>query len=237
MPGDSAPDRQNAVAIGHTSALPKLASTAVVDRTLRKRPRATKLRHTEHSDTDAGVATNPALLSQPDIISSSSLDTLSFNDDNQLSSLTALRRTENPTREADSDHSYGIDLALLLKPLPDYLQDSSVRRLLDHYDHSVAATMVWVDSHENPWRNIMLPLAIESPPLLLSMLALSAEHLAARMRSSRVETCNEPILSRKYRDKSLELLARQVRDEVRTGSKVGLIRRGPVNSTLATMLM
>jgi Fungal specific transcription factor domain len=134
---------------------------------------------------------------------------------------------------------YGIDPGLTLYSLPEFLQDSSARHLLHHYDQAVAGTMVWFDGTENPWRNTMLPMAIESPSLLLSILGLAAEHLHARMRANNYSSASHQsslMLSRNYREKGLELLARELQDEVRTGNNFGLARRGPANSTLATIL-
>ncbi|KAH7410651.1 fungal-specific transcription factor domain-containing protein [Cadophora sp. MPI-SDFR-AT-0126] len=57
--------------------------------------------------------------------------------------------------------------------------DKTVAQLLYHYDHHIAGLMVWLDSENNAYRRLVLPLAERQPGLMLSILAISAKHLSA----------------------------------------------------------
>ncbi|PYI09845.1 hypothetical protein BO78DRAFT_415401 [Aspergillus sclerotiicarbonarius CBS 121057] len=52
-------------------------------------------------------------------------------------------------------------------------------QLVNHFDSRVAALFTWVDSPDNPWRKIVLPLAQRFTCLRLSILHLAAAHLSA----------------------------------------------------------
>lgn len=104
---------------------------------------------------------------------------------------------------------FAIDFNLSPSPYSGLLKDISVRRLIHYYDHAIAATRAWVDSPDNSWRNIIIPLAMNSPLLLHSVLALSAEHMSARVPSSGLEPG-------RYRRKSLKLLSQALSSELHT---------------------
>jgi hypothetical protein len=74
------------------------------------------------------------------------------------------------------------------------IRSSEERRLLHHYDHIVASNMSWVDCPENPWRHIIIPLALESSPLLNAILAFAAKHInALSFSASRDSTSMIPV--------------------------------------------
>ncbi|GLA59253.1 hypothetical protein AtubIFM54640_010368 [Aspergillus tubingensis] len=60
-------------------------------------------------------------------------------------------------------------------------QSSTVlgERLINHFSRHVVSIFSWIDSHKNPWRKIVLPLAQGSISVRLSILNLAAAHLAA----------------------------------------------------------
>jgi hypothetical protein len=107
---------------------------------------------------------------------------------------------------------FAIDFTLSPSPYPGLLKETSVRRLIHYYDNAIAATRVWVDSPDNSWRNIIIPLAMKSPLLLNSVLALAAEHMCARLPSSGLQSSFQP---GKYRRKSLKLLSQALSSELK----------------------
>jgi len=93
--------------------------------------------------------------------------------------------------------------------------------------------MPWIDGPDNAWRTQILPLSMGSPSLLLGILALAAEHSSARLGES--WSVKNNIASRNYRDKSLELLAQELRTEAL--EEMSMARQGPANAMLATILV
>ncbi|ETI22601.1 hypothetical protein G647_06677 [Cladophialophora carrionii CBS 160.54] len=135
--------------------------------------------------------------------------------------------------EGTFHNQFALDLDVTSQVLPDYLQGRPVRELLHYFDHHVATVMPWVDGPENPWRKLLLPLAFKSESLLLALLALSAEHYASRRGSSL--PLNDGFLSSNYRDKSLQLLARDLRAEVIEDANPP--RQTQASTILATILV
>lgn len=128
------------------------------------------------------------------------------------------------------------------------LQSQAMKQLVHHYDHNLAATLVWVDSFNNPWRNVILPLAYKEPSLLFSILALAAEHLSQRAPDDSLQRINYHIGACRFRDRSLKLLANHLKDEMqgqfdqqkkvkRAGEDHALSRKLFTKTILATMLM
>lgn len=154
----------------------------------------------------------------------------------ELSPQVALVRAveHKTTSHNDYSKSRGFSFAnLSLSPLPSHLQDKSTQYLVQYFDNAVAGTLQWVDSPNSPWRVHMLPLSVQSPSLLLSILALAAEHLTARMGDS--WSGGKAILSRDYRGKCLALLAEDLRAEA-SGKRHVEIEQSRANATLATVL-
>ena len=125
------------------------------------------------------------------------------------------------------------------------LESQNVRFLLHHYSHAVAANMTWADSSENPWRDIIIPMAMESPLVLLSVLAFAAKHISAMAQSAllEAESSRAADYSRMYGNQALQLLAQELRpltslDQTRSSaSLVDSHARSRYNSLLATMLV
>lgn len=130
-------------------------------------------------------------------------------------------------------NQFALDLDMSSYALPEYLQDKPVRQLLHYFNHVVATVMPWVDGPDNPWRTLMLPLTTRSPSLLLALLALSAEHYCSRFES----TLNpeDGFLSSFYRDKSLHLLAQDLRTEIVEDARPP--RQTQASGILATILV
>ena len=110
-----------------------------------------------------------------------------------------------------SSHQISISKTLSLQP---ELQSPEMLELVHHYDHNLAATLVWVDSSDNPWRHVILPLAYNEPSLLYAVLAIAAEHLSQRAPNNSLHRVKHQADAARYRDKSLELLARQLEHEM-----------------------
>ena len=84
--------------------------------------------------------------------------------------------------------------------------DPLLRPLCLHY---VFTPMPWVDGPNNPWRNLMIPLALKSQSLLLALLALSDEHYPSQLGPD--WPVHNGFSSNTYRDRSLQVLAREQR--------------------------
>jgi hypothetical protein len=101
-------------------------------------------------------------------------------------------------------------------PMPlvfDQLQITEQRHLLYHYDHVVAPNMAWADCPENPWRHIIIPLALQSPPLLNAVLAFGAKHINAVAFANTGEGTSIVLAppSDKFQLQAMKLLAQEVR--------------------------
>jgi hypothetical protein len=125
------------------------------------------------------------------------------------------------------------------------LESQNVRFLLHHYNHVVAANMTWADSSENPWRDIIIPMAMESPLVLLSILTFASKHMSAMAQSALLEAESRTAAdySRMYGNQVIKLLAQELRpltSSDQAGSSTSLVdshARRRYNSLLATMLV
>ncbi|RDW69919.1 hypothetical protein BP5796_08316 [Coleophoma crateriformis] len=137
--------------------------------------------------------------------------------------------------------AYDMDQIISLAPpqASEFLNQPLVRRLLHHFNHDVARRLAWVDSSDNPWRNIILPMALESPSLMFSVLALSAGDISFKAPSGTSLSSQSLSVSTQYRDKALELLALQLKSETQGSDNNSLqtVDQKPANKVLATTLM
>ncbi|KAH7417381.1 fungal-specific transcription factor domain-containing protein [Cadophora sp. MPI-SDFR-AT-0126] len=142
-------------------------------------------------------------------------------------------------------YSPSVDNCLIAVPAfkTGILQEHTARHLFHHYGQTIAATMVWVDTPENQWRSTMISLALQSTPLLLSMLAFAAEHLSSVTLSS-CSSLKKDLTRRahNYRDSALSLLASDLRSTIIMPDTVkppvgGVYREEKLNPVLASMLM
>jgi hypothetical protein len=125
------------------------------------------------------------------------------------------------------------------------LESRNGRFLLHHYDQVVAANMTWADTSENPWRDIIVPMAIESPLVLLSVLTFAAKHVSAMAQFASLdeESRKAAEYSRMYGNQTLKLLAQELRlltsaDQTKSStSLLGTQASQRYNSLLATMLV
>ena len=153
--------------------------------------------------------------------------------DESLSRYSSSNSTSDEYDDVEAiDGKYGVDLALSWSQLPHIYQDPDVRRLINHYDHHVATTFVWIDSPDNRWRNDVLPLAQESPSLLFAILALSSSHLSSKLPVNELPSRKISTQSIQYRERSLQLLAQQLADEAQKNCSATSI-----HLILATMLI
>ncbi|KAK4942794.1 hypothetical protein LTR10_017554 [Elasticomyces elasticus] len=79
-----------------------------------------------------------------------------------------------------SPHTVEHPLTLQPDYTPGICHHPSARELLHHYTNVVAAQMVWVDSTQNPFREIIIPLAMQSSALMLSILSIAAGDMWSR---------------------------------------------------------
>lgn len=126
-----------------------------------------------------------------------------------------VQKTLNQEFEAVASNNQPLKLYLVTYsiPVPEALRTPTIRRLIYHYDQFLAPQLAWVDSYENPWRNIILPMLLESPSLLSSILASSAGDLAKRNYTG-TEAYQENLRYYKhYQDRTLGLLAEQMKHD------------------------
>lgn len=112
------------------------------------------------------------------------------------------------------------------------LQSPLIRRLLHHYDTFLAPQLAWVDSFENPWRNIILPMAQESPSLLSSILASAAGDLARRHITGTPFHEEKQKCFDHYRDQALALSAEEMKQHAFHSAD-----HAPANSILAGVFL
>ncbi|KIV87780.1 hypothetical protein PV11_03302 [Exophiala sideris] len=85
------------------------------------------------------------------------------------------------------------------------LEDHTARRLLHHYSTILSSKLPWIDSIDNPWRSIILPMATDSPSVLFSVLSMAAEDLTSKLTNASVSN-NFSHDATIYRQKAIELL-------------------------------
>ncbi|PKK48937.1 hypothetical protein CI102_4069 [Trichoderma harzianum] len=69
--------------------------------------------------------------------------------------------------------------AMIAKIAPGTPNAREIEHLVSYYSRKIAGNMVWVDSPFNSYRRLVVPKAKSSPVILLAILAVSAEHMAA----------------------------------------------------------
>jgi len=57
-------------------------------------------------------------------------------------------------------------------------------RLFHHFTNFIAAQLVWVDNHQNPWRRFICPLAAKSPCVFYAVLATAAANIHVKLDSN-----------------------------------------------------
>lgn len=151
---------------------------------------------------------------------------------------------EEPCEEIQRSLSPGI--RTIPTPLLSFqLQNSNERRLLYHYDQVVASNMAWADCPENPWRHIIIPMALESPPLMNAILAFAAKHInavsfsALKQKNAVLPTLTPGL----FQQKAMMLLAQEVKDladQKGSPTSVGVTKGVSLsrsNAIMATMLV
>lgn len=68
---------------------------------------------------------------------------------------------------------------LVARIFPESPTATEIHKLVRYYDGTIAGMMVWMDSNANPYRRLALPRAKTEPVLLLAILAVASEHMAA----------------------------------------------------------
>ena len=126
------------------------------------------------------------------------------------------KQTKSPSFDSSITQSVSM-LSSLENQIPDLPDEDTISRLLDHYDKNIAGLMVWIDSEKNDYRRLVLPLARRQPVLLLSILAISSQHLA-------VTSNEESSFSGRARDAAVSMISgqiRQVTERLATGHDLG----------------
>lgn len=101
--------------------------------------------------------------------------------------------------------------------LPPALQSASLRRLWYHFDRTVAPQLAWIENGKNPWRALIMPLALNSESLLHTVIAIAAGNVYARVQNN---SANEPAHAKDLtglRNKALSLLTRDIKALQDTG--------------------
>lgn len=100
-------------------------------------------------------------------------------------------RQEGRRREVSSSTGVSVD------SITELFGEPLVRRLLQHYSTSIAPMMVWIESEQNEYRRLIIPLSETQPALRLAILAISASHsaLATDMDENVVNTICEVAIS------------------------------------------
>lgn len=125
-----------------------------------------------------------------------------------------------------------------LQSVSESSSQESVRRLFYHFDKVVVQQLAWVDSADNLWRNAIIPLAMACPFLLYSALALAAGDIAVKFPMDSFDTMNNLSLSRRYRDKAMELLANQLKSKIHTAGETSSEEfRNSTNCMLAAIML
>jgi hypothetical protein len=96
-----------------------------------------------------------------------------------------------------------------------FLETQSTQQLLYHYSCLIASKLEWIDSVDNPWRSIILPMAMESPSLFFSILSMAAGDLSSKFTNA--STPNDiSAQSNIYRELAIKHLATEMADYVTT---------------------
>ncbi|KIW39674.1 uncharacterized protein PV06_08266 [Exophiala oligosperma] len=88
------------------------------------------------------------------------------------------------------------------------LSQPEVATLLNHFTEVVANQLVWYDDDANPWRKLIVPLALDSPTLLTTILAIACGNIVSRMRSDHHHTGSFFRSTQLHREKALRLLSK-----------------------------
>lgn len=113
-----------------------------------------------------------------------------------------------------------------------------VDNLLNHFHLEVASILRWLDSSDNPWRNIVLPLARRSNCLRLSILGLAAAHLSVTSPSGSSEAPAFLQANHSLCEASLQALNTKMRHELDEDHATGSRTDGSsLIEILATMLV
>ncbi|KIW18502.1 hypothetical protein PV08_02790 [Exophiala spinifera] len=159
----------------------------------------------------------------------------------------------NPPTERSSDISQ-LSVCALIGPAPQLgdwrllrelnpshvmSEDPFSLRLVQYYDHVVAPQMVWIDSSENPFRHVVIPLAIQTPVLMTSILTLASGDL--RVRSHGIYASEFAVSSRleSYQEETLVRLARHLKDATEAPATTQTVAdiSPTAGNVLATFLM
>lgn len=115
------------------------------------------------------------------------------------------------------------------------LVERSAQRLLHHYRCLVSCRLPWIDSIDNPWRSIILPLAMESPSLFFAVLSMAAEDLALQLNDASIPNGFSRD-SKLYRERAMVLLTSDFANEL-TATSINSLSPKSITSVLAATLV
>ncbi len=98
--------------------------------------------------------------------------------------------------------------------------DTMTRQLMHHYTQVLAPQMVWIDSFQNPYRQLTMPLALQSPALMMSILSCAAADLWTRSQKPSPGTTDSPPPWDRYQRRALGHLADHLKEENTLGHDV-----------------
>ncbi|KAK5319557.1 hypothetical protein LTR20_007862 [Exophiala xenobiotica] len=116
------------------------------------------------------------------------------------------------------------------------LGTQSTQQLLYHYRCLIASKLAWIDSVDSPWRSIILPMAMESPSLLFSILSMAAGDLSSKLSNASIPN-DISTKSNIYRELAIKHLATELADYVTTTSINSLTPKGATITLAATLVL
>ncbi|KAJ6073401.1 hypothetical protein N7467_011486 [Penicillium canescens] len=84
-----------------------------------------------------------------------------------------------PQPEVENISEWSEPARMVAKIFPESPTATEIHKLVRYYDGTIAGMMVWRDSSANPYRRLALPRAKTEPVLLLAILAVASDHMAA----------------------------------------------------------
>ncbi|KIW10124.1 hypothetical protein PV08_11084 [Exophiala spinifera] len=115
---------------------------------------------------------------------------------------------DSPTTSRPGNYPFVVCRTNLENP---QLSQSGAAFLLNHFTRVVANQLVWYDDDANPWRNLIVPLALDSPTLLTTILAIASGNIVSRTQGDNQHTGKIYRSMQFHREQALRLLSKDIR--------------------------
>ncbi|KAL6242556.1 hypothetical protein RBB50_010696 [Rhinocladiella similis] len=126
-------------------------------------------------------------------------------DTEQASIVTEWTTPDPATTPRSEENPFALSRRSLESP---HLSQPGAVPLLDHFTQVVASQLVWYDDDTNPWRNLIVPLALDSPTLLTTILAMASGNIVSRLQGDHQHTRNILRSMQLHREQALRLLSK-----------------------------